>query len=265
MATEKNRKSSTRGCNRSNMLTIPFSLTSSLQAHVGPTYHEKPSCAREVVNFKSWKRLTWPRRRVALVKSRKARLHESAQADSRPWSWTYDQWARCTSDRDEGRDGPDKIERSRTWSQRVLNSIVRSPAWSQRVFQLNRNEFCKRVCSIAKMIANKDVDRDESRERASSHATRVAMNYHMFDRDKARDEQVNLCTRERMKSNARRLALTDRIGLDGCSRERTNPWQWGLPMNKKRESTINYRKNRIISPYKCQKIHIRRNLCSGRS
>jgi hypothetical protein len=78
---------------------------------------------------------------------------------------------------------------------------------------------------LVTMIANEHHDRDESRERASSDATRVAMNYRMFDRDKDRDEQVNLRTRERTKSNARRLAWTDRIDLDGCSRERINPWQ----------------------------------------
>ena len=51
--------------------------------------------------------------------------------------------------------------------------------------------------SIAMMIANEDVDRDESRKRASSHATRVAMNYHMFEHDSDCDEQEDVQRRER--------------------------------------------------------------------
>ena len=58
------------------------------------------------------------------------------------------------------------------------------------------------------IIASEYLDRDESRERASSDTTRVAMNYRMFDRDKDPDEQLNLRTRERTNPNARRLAWT---------------------------------------------------------
>ena len=46
------------------------------------------------------------------------------------------------------------------------------------------------LMSIAMIIANEYLDRDESRERASSYATRVAMNYCMFDRDEDRNEQL---------------------------------------------------------------------------
>ena len=46
------------------------------------------------------------------------------------------------------------------------------------------------------IIANEYLDRDESRERASLDATRVVMNYRMFNRDEDRDEQLKLRTRE---------------------------------------------------------------------
>ncbi len=61
------------------------------------------------------------------------------------------------------------------------------------------------------------------------------MNYRMFDRDEGCDEQSNLCMREQTKSNARRLAWTDRLDRsEGSSGERTNPRQRGLPKKAKR-------------------------------
>jgi hypothetical protein len=57
--------------------------------------------------------------------------------------------------------------------------------------------------------ANEYLDRDESCEQASSDATRVAMNYRMFDRNEDLDEQLKLCMRERTKHNARRLAWSN--------------------------------------------------------
>ena len=73
-------------------------------------------------------------------------------------------------------------------------------------------------------ITNKYIDRDESRERAgsvatmfamnhaSSSATRVAMNFSMFDRNEDCNEQDNIFEREtRTKRNKRskRLARLD--------------------------------------------------------
>ena len=43
---------------------------------------------------------------------------------------------------------------------------------------------------IAMIIANDYLDRDEARERASSNATRVAMNHSVFGRKEDRDGQL---------------------------------------------------------------------------
>jgi hypothetical protein len=120
------------------------------------------------------------------------------------------------------------LDRGSTISEPLARPIATNVAMdrtSSCVHEHDRYEFLRTSMLLATMIANEHRVHDESRERASSDATRVAMNYRMFDCDKDRDEQVNLRTRERTKSNARRLAWTDRIDLDGCSRERTNPWQ----------------------------------------
>ena len=80
---------------------------------------------------------------------------------------------------------------------------------SSQTSQLSAMRVARRHLLIAMMIANKYLDRDESHEQASSDATRVAMDYRVFDRDKRCDVQPNLQTRERRMPNARRLAWTD--------------------------------------------------------
>ncbi len=82
-------------------------------------------------------------------------------------------------------------------------------------------------------IASEYIDRDESRERAgsvatmvamnhvSSSATRVAMNFGMFDCDEDRNEcatSSNARSEQSATSEARRLARLDCQGLIRCAR-----------------------------------------------
>ena len=78
--------------------------------------------------------------------------------------------------------------------------------------------------SIAKRITSEYIDRDESRKRAgsvatmvamnhaSSNAMRVAMNFGMFDRDEDHNKQTtssNVRSEQNATSKARRLARLD--------------------------------------------------------
>ena len=57
---------------------------------------------------------------------------------------------------------------------------------------LDHNESCKRAGSVATMVAM---------NHASSSATRVAMNFGMFDRDEDRNEQDNFERKKRTECN----------------------------------------------------------------
>ena len=89
------------------------------------------------------------------------------------------------------------------------------------------------ILSIAMRIASEYIDRDESRERAGSVATmvamnhassntmRVAMNFGMFDCDEDRNEcatSSNARSERSATSEARRLARLDCQGLIRCAR-----------------------------------------------
>jgi hypothetical protein len=74
------------------------------------------------------------------------------------------------------------------------------------------------------LIANQY--RDESREQASSDATRVAMNYCTFDHDEDRNAQTtssNARSKRSATSEARGLARSDRGDRLGLQ-EHTNLW-----------------------------------------
>ena len=110
-----------------------------------------------------------------------------------------------------------------------------NPLITNMIKYVNHDNACKRasrrrrgslddILSIAMRIASEYIDRDESRERAGSvatmvamnhvslSATRVAMNFGMFDCDEDRNEcatSSNARSKQSATSKARRLARLD--------------------------------------------------------
>ena len=135
-------------------------------------------------------------------------------------------------DRDDDRE---RVRRSRIRSSTSIANTVEYVDHDNARKQASRQrrELLDNFLSIAMRIASEYIDRDESRERAgsvatmvamnhaSSSATRVAMNFGMFDCDQDRNKRTtssNAKTRTKCNQQSKETCTFGLQGLIGCAR-----------------------------------------------